>query len=360
MVNKASIQPMEITGWNFNCWLLLSYLATSFMSAALAQDVSFTENTSVIDSSISSIVQPDGMQTKKISIEELLKKFVRNGPSQLFNGTFVYLFEDSLQTIKVNREINEDGEVVEEFIPLDSNQKQSSRLLVNQYCTLNNGWHYQFHATSSSFPFRINNYYQDLKKNYNFTLSEIRTVAGTPAIGLFIKAKDPYRYGYQLWFEPETATLLRYKLIDQKNRIIEQYIFTDIKFDYSLDSSSLANTSKELKSCLQELQEISSVFKQYFSIDNIPKGYELVSFRKGIINQGDRQAYQFQLSDGIASVSVFIEETGQAGQSVNGVVKLGPVNVAGKTIGDHQITVLGAIPVVSALHFLKAVKDPGK
>lgn len=360
MVNKASIQPVKLTGWNFHYWLLLSLFFPFIMSTALAYEADANENSSISSPSISSRIQANSEHTNEQLIEELLNKFVRNGSRQLYDGSFIYMFEDSLQTIKIKRAINTQGEVVEEFIPQDNNQKQSTRRLVNDYCILDNGWHYQFQAVSSSFPFRVNNYYLDLKKNYEFILTEPRIIAGYPAMGLSIKAKDSYRYSYKVWFEPDTATLLRYKLIAPNGKVVEQYLFTDITFYNNENSSIAVDAAKEIKTCLAEFQELSSAFEQYFSLNQIPKGYEPVSFRQGIINEGSRQAYQFQLSDGFASVSIFIEETGQTKQPVNGVVKLGPVNVAGKTLADQQITVLGAIPVVSALRFLKAAKEPVK
>lgn len=340
MVNKFSIQANIIRVWNVSCWLLLSQFAISAVSA----DAN-TENT----------------QPGNISINELLKKYVSNGSKQLFDGTFVYLFEDSLQTIKVHREKNEQGIIVENFIPLDGNQKKSSRLLSNQFCTLNNGWPYQFQAVSSSFPFRINNYLNDLQKNYELSLSAKKIVAGTSVVGLTIKARDPYRYGYKLWFEPETGSLLKYELISQKDKVIEQYLFTDIEFNHlSTTSDTPVSAAKDILSCHDEFQDLLANFDLYFAADKIPAGYEPVSFRKGMINRGGLQAYQFQLSDGIASVSIFIEQIRESKHVVNGVVKMGPVNVAGKTFRDYQVTVLGAIPVVTALHFLKAIKEPEK
>ncbi|MCU7818222.1 MAG: MucB/RseB C-terminal domain-containing protein [gamma proteobacterium symbiont of Lucinoma myriamae] len=346
---------MKLIDWNFHYWLLLSLFFLFFMSTSLAYEVDANEN-----SSISSIKPPNSEHNNEQLIEELLKKFVRNGSRQLFEGSFIYMFEDSLQTIKIKRVVNAQGEVVEEFIPEDDKQKHSSRRLVNHYCTLDNGWQYQFQALSSSFPFRVNNHYQDLKKNYEFILTEPRMIAGHPALGLSIKAKDPYRYGYRLWFEPDTATLLRYKLMAPNGKVVEQYLFTDITFYNNENSSVVIDASQKIKTCLAEFQNLSSVFEQYFSLNKIPKGYEPVSFRQGIINEGSRQAYQFQLSDGFASVSIFIEEVGQAKRPVNGVVKMGPVYVAGKTLDNQQVTVLGAIPVISTLHFLKAVKEPVK
>ena len=359
--------PNNVISGSKLCCLLSVFLSSSFFaSAVLAQEVRTAPG-----------------------IEELLNKFVDNGAHQLFEGTFIYLFEDAVQTIKVHRKTNKQGIVQEEFIPLDSLKQQTRRLLTNHYCSLDNAWHYQFQAISSSFPFRINNHYQDLQKNYHFSLIENVSVAGVPALGLAIKARDNYRYGYELWFEPETATLLKYKLIGQNKNVIEQYMFTNIAFVKQIKSdnagkhTSTAQT-EAIKSCEEKFQGLSAEFKHYFKQNKIPQGYTPVSFRKAVISNSsshsEHTAYQFQLSDGIASVSIFIEQIaeplseprskqpsskregseqkGEAKKRVNGVLKLGPVSVAGKTIGNHQITVLGAIPVSSAMHFLDAVKRP--
>lgn len=291
-----------------------------------------------------------------VSIDTLLQQYVHNGSSQIFNGTFVYLFEDKVQTVKVKREKNESGKIVEDFEAMDSSQKDSSRILENHFCLLDNQWRYQFQALSSSFPFRVNNFYQQLQQYYDFSLSDVETVAGVPAIGVNIKGKDSYRYGYQLWFEPETATLLKYKLMDQKGHPIEQYFFTDIEIQKDPQLQKKLKPLSQTNSCHDQFKGIDNAFHEHFFKNKIPAGYELISYRKGHINDTERQAYQFQLSDGLSSVSIFIEENKPSGKTINGVIKLGPVYVAGKTVGDHQITVIGAIPIVSALNFIQAVK----
>ncbi len=332
----------------------LLFVLTGFTTVSHSQsNVEDVIESNVLKKHALSKLQYDTDKYQNLSIETLLNRFVQNGSSELFDGTFVYFFEDKIQTLKVHREVNENGLVVESFLPLDTKQNKSSRVLDNQYCSLNNNWQYQFQAMSSSFPFRINNYYHELQQYYDFTLSDIETVAGVAAVGLVIKSKDPYRYSYQLWFEPETSTLLKYKLIDKHGKVIEQYLFTDISIHSTADKSE---ELKRSKSCREQFQGLVSVFKEYFVIENIPSGYEPVSFRKANIKHSDRLAYQFQLSDGLSSVSIFIEEYGQPRKAINGVLKLGPVNVVGETIDGHQVTVIGAIPITSALHFIKAIK----
>ncbi len=354
-----SFKFINLTGLNLHFWLLFTLIMTVFMSTSEAQTAVKNDTAAVFTPA--SKDKPEAPGHSNLSIESLLQQFVKNGSRQIFDGTFVYFFEDKIQTIKVHRKKNEQGNVVEEFVPMDSKQNKSARVLENQYCLLNNDWQYQFQAMSSSFPFRVNNFYQQLQRYYHFTLSDVVTVAGTPAIGLHIKNKDPYRYGYQLWFEPRTATLLKYKLVDQKDNVIEQYLFTDIKIhnDPELENNStLLNESNlsQLDLCYQQFQGMKKAFEQFFYINKMPDGYEPVSYRKGYINDSDRQAFQFQLSDGLATVSIFIEDSKKSSKRINGVVKLGPVNVAGKTIGKYQVTVIGAIPIVSALHFIDAVK----
>lgn len=293
-------------------------------------------------------------------IENLLENYIVNGPRQLFQGTYIYLYEDQVQTTKVRRSLNAQGLVLEEFLSQDTKQKNNSRILNNQYCLLDNGWPYQFHAIYSSFPFIVNNHFQELQKNYTFSVADTETVAGNDAISILIKAKDPYRYGYQLWFEPETATLLKYKLVNQKGQAIEQYLFTDIAIVHhsKLRTNDSAREHEEVKptSCKQRFSQLTEAFKQFFDAGKIPSGYQAVSYRQGQINETERHARQFQLSDGLSSVSVFIENRGEINRKIKGVMKIGPVTVAGKSIDDYQVTVIGAIPVDSALKFIQSIK----
>ncbi len=345
-----SVQFMKLFRLNFVFSLLLFVILSGLTSASESQS---NINENILPSPAVSNSQPDNQKYNNLSIKKLLDKYVNNGSSQLFDGTFVYFFEDKIQTLKVHRENNESGQVIETYVPMDSGQKKSSRVLDNQFCSLSNNWQYQFKAMSSSFPFRINNFYHELQQYYHFNLSGIETVAGMAAAGLLIKSKDPYRYSYKLWFEPETSTLLKYKLLDNKGKVVEQYIFTDISIHSEMDSKYVLSQSK---TCQEQFQGLKQAFEQYFIKESIPAGYEPVSFRKTYIKQTDKLAYQFQLSDGISSVSVFIEENEQSRKAINGILKLGPVNVVGETIDGHQVTVIGAIPIVSAFHFIKAIK----
>ncbi len=309
------------------------------------------------------------ISNSKISIEQLLLKYARHGSEQLFKGTFVYAFEGNIQTIRVHRDRNSNGEIIEYFTPIDQVKKATSRSLSNQFCLLENNWPYAFQSISSSFPFRVNNFYRELEKNYTLSLIKEKIVAGISAIGILIQANDSYRYGYELWFEPETATLLKYKLMAQKEPqqkglmaqktakkiTIEQYLFTDITLSQSGIQDHNNRRIASAEACVDKFTNIKYQFTHYFDPVKIPKGFEPVSFREGLIHASQHKAHQFQFSDGLSTVSVFIEDTNPKRKPVNGIMKLGPVTVAGKTMNTLQVTVIGVIPVMSALRFLDAI-----
>ncbi len=296
------------------------------------------------------------------SIADLLSAFVAKGASQLFDGTFIYLYGDQVQTIKVHRSLNDKGQVIESFTHVDQPQENHSRILVNQYCTLKNGWQYQFNAMSSSFPFRINNHYKQLQKYYQFKSIPSQKVANVATRGLRIKARDPYRYSYKLWFEPQSATLMKYQLLDEDDKIVEQYLFTDISFYpstvYPSTVPTISGSQQNAPSCDKRFEGLQTAITKYLNLDLFPAGFEPVSYRKARINHDERQAEQFQISDGLADVSLFIEDVIDKSKHISGVMRMGPMTVAGKTLGTHQITVIGAIPVAGALNILNAVKVP--
>lgn len=352
MLIKNRVKSLLLTAFISVC--LISFLLAPSVFAQNNTDKSILIANSIPTTQQSSVIKPS--TSLKISIESLLNNFVKNGPQQLLEGVFVYLHDDQTQTFKVSRKENQQGKIIEQFVPQDEMRKPSERTLENQFCTMKNGWQYQFQAISSSFPFRVNNYYVELQSHYDFSLNDQKIVAGLPTIKLNVQSKDDYRYGYQLWFEPETAVLLKYKLIDEKGKTIEQYFFTDIKLIPSSIDNQNSNTEKNID-CAQQFTGLNKSLERFFKSDKLPKAYKPISYRNGLINKTNRQAHQFLFSDGLSTVSVFIEDQTDVAKKIDGVVKVGPMSVAGKPIDNHQVTVLGAIPVKGALQFLNSIKQ---
>jgi sigma-E factor negative regulatory protein RseB len=75
--------------------------------------------------------------------------------------------------------------------------------------------------------------------------------------------------------------------------------------------------------------------------EGLPAGFELVMVDRSPDGAG-QGVQHFVLSDGLASVSVYVEADAEDGLS--GGSRIGAVHAAGGTIAGHQVTVVGEVP----------------
>ena len=84
----------------------------------------------------------------------------------------------------------------------------------------------------------------------------------------------------------------------------------------------------------------------HWQIVSMPDGFSLVDRYQhshgkwGPVNQ-------LVLSDGMATVSVFVEQLGKDARPFNGVTHMGAVNAYGTVVNDHQLTVVGEVPLAT-------------
>lgn len=301
-------------------------------------------------------------------LSRTLEKFVKHGDKQLYKGTFVYLSDDGIKTIRVLREEDNQGIVRESFIPQDNHSPASNRLLKNHFCLLDNGWKYQFQAFSSSFPFRINNTINYLRQNYQINPVKLERVAGLNAQHISFLPRDQFRYGYELWLEPETGLLLRYQLKNDRNETIEQYLYSNISIKQSQEPfSQLIDTqavAEQIPLCSAFRADNVKRIDLFLNRTRLPDGFQIISYRQNQPENSSKLTEQLHLSDGLAAVSVFIEPLDDASNAMEGIAKIGPLTVVGKTniskdksnTTHHQITVVGAIPVDTAIGILDSIE----
>jgi sigma-E factor negative regulatory protein RseB len=61
------------------------------------------------------------------------------------------------------------------------------------------------------------------------------------------------------------------------------------------------------------------------------------------------------LSDGLATVSVYVEKSTTVEQALDGESKMGSINAYGRQLSDYQITVMGEVPGDTVKQIAEAV-----
>src|SRR5216683_335832 len=98
------------------------------------------------------------------------------------------------------------------------------------------------------FPAILSEQLKDVSENYTIRKGEIERVGGYSCQVLALEPKDRMRYGHRLWADLNTGMLLKAKTFVEKNELLEQFAFTQIKIGGHIGRDQLkARYSRETR-----------------------------------------------------------------------------------------------------------------
>ncbi len=196
-------------------------------------------------------------------------------------------------------------------------------------------------------------------ENYTIRKGEIERVGGYSCQVLALEPKDRMRYGHRLWADLNTGMLLKAKTFDEKNELVEQFAFTQLKIGGPIGRDQLR--SRYLRESRDWRVEDSGATRANlaeagWTIRSSPAGFrtvaELIRTMGGTGGVG-----HIVLSDGLAAISVFIEPaTSKQPAPQPGLVRQGAINVYMRPVGSYWVTVVGEAPAESVKYIANAVE----
>lgn len=197
-------------------------------------------------------------------------------------------------------------------------------------------------------------------KTYELSLAKQDRVAGRNAHVVNITPRDNMRYGYRFWIDQETKMLLRSMLLDKEDNAIEQVMFTDISYPESINPELFETPGAKIDAFnIQKPKAVAlQSSKNRVDFESLPPGYEEVSETYQPMPINDGPISHVMLSDGMASVSVYVEYIAKANQddSAVGVSSMGALNAYTHSTPDALITVVGEVPAETVTRIAMAVR----
>jgi len=183
---------------------------------------------------------------------------------------------------------------------------------------------------------------------YDVSIVRKERIAGHKTIMLAIRPHDSFRYGHRIWLDIATGFPLQTKLLDEHGEIIEQVKFADITFNAEIDASDI-QPSIDIGGfrwyAKPQRTAASEVVSDWVS-DNLPPGFRVTSTRGERISGSDDPVTHMMLSDGLASVSVFVEP-GKDKKEAAGRSRVGASNAFSVASGDFRVTAVGEVPAAT-------------
>jgi sigma-E factor negative regulatory protein RseB len=187
-------------------------------------------------------------------------------------------------------------------------------------------------------------------KDYRAKLGPVGRVAGRDAQIIDLRARDGWRYGFRLWLDKETALPLQVILLGDDGRALEQMAFTELELGVAPKATDLQPSTHNGLRRIQTLlpgQQADPGWR----VESTPSGYRLRATR----HLGE--AVQLLYSDGLASVSIYIEPI-PAGERGESAMRRGAVNVRSAWQGGRRVVAIGKVPAATVEQFVRNVRAP--
>ncbi len=261
-----------------------------------------------------------------------------------YQGTFVYLHDGRLDAMRVTRSVGPEGSV-ERLVALTGERRELVRDASGTRCTVGGGSMTLAEAGRVALPAPDLQRLADPESPYLIAVVGRDRVAGHDALVLDARPRDAARYGYRLWIEPQSGMLLGSTLVGPTGAAVEQIMFVDLVLQPAAEGAAPVPAAAQAAAAAEAADDAG------WTVGDLPAGFRLV----GRAADSAPGAQHLLYSDGLASVSVYVEPLGNAPV---GSHRRGALSVYGRTLDQHQVVVVGDVPPATVERIARSVATP--
>jgi sigma-E factor negative regulatory protein RseB len=195
-------------------------------------------------------------------------------------------------------------------------------------------------------------------ESYEIRGGERQRLLGRDTRVVALQPRDQYRYGYRLWIDEKTAMPLKTQLCSQSGEVIEQIVFSTIDLPERISDSMFkpqvdASTYRWFRA---DRQVASRVAPALWDAMRLPPGFRMATRSTQSMPGSSEPVAHIVFTDGIASVSVFVEPRMPDSKPSEGPSRVGSSSAFSTVVDGHQVTAVGEVPPTTVEFFAKQVK----
>jgi sigma-E factor negative regulatory protein RseB len=305
-----------------------------------------------------------------------------------YDGTFFHLSEGRVETMRIVHRVRA-GRVTERLQSLDGSGREFVRNNEELTCYLPDQRTVLVQPRPEHGPFlgTLPQFGADVNEFYRIESLPAAHILGRTARVIAVNPKDQFRFGYRLWLDEKTAMPLKTQLCDSRGQVIEQIFFARLDMPESIPDSDLAPAvrTEGMRWVRQgPSHDAASPALSAYRASELPPGFHLTVAGAQTIGGATAPASHLVYSDGLATVSVFIEAqqtdaqragtsggaaggTGNADTSpsapaeppMQGLARVGSGFAFSTVVQGHQVTAVGEVPAQTVEFIAHSVKSSG-
>jgi sigma-E factor negative regulatory protein RseB len=276
-----------------------------------------------------------------------------------YQGDFVYLHNNRLESMRISHYKDTGGEK-ERLISLNGEAREVIRDNHNLTCIWPSSRKVIVDVSrkNSFSPIFIPEDIARLEKFYDMKLLGDDRVANMNAVIVHIDPRDEYRYGMKFWINRDNGLMMKSSLLDESEQVVEEVMFTSLSL-FEGDDRPVIDTMPPIDDNFTLVRYHSGDSSRTFAADHswqvtkVPGGFWRESVLRRKISGSEDFVQQMVYTDGLASMSVFIEKKSSLTKSGNS--SMGAVNAFIRILNDYSITAIGEVPAISVRQVAESV-----
>lgn len=320
-----------------------------------------------------------------------------------FSGTFTVMSSGAMSTSRISHFVS-GGEVYEEIELLDGARRTQMRhkgavhtLMPDQRTVT-----VETRPGSESFPKLIKGDAEALVQLYELSYLGNDRVAGNMSSVAILKPRDNLRFGQRLWTDEKSGLLLKSQVIGPNGEVLEQVAFTVVSVNLPPPTERFKQTFKQAVKRLESFQifplksQPSTAATEGWRLNSPVTGFrEIGCYKRSMseitgsaksatgnapasnatanatANSASRDVMQWVFTDGLASVSVFVERYQPEYHSKEAIMSMGATHLmthrvlapnasngssSANSSNAWWVTVLGEVPPPTLQAFAMALE----
>jgi sigma-E factor negative regulatory protein RseB len=302
---------------------------------------------------------------------EWLERMNKALATRNYDGTFFHISGGRVETMRIVHRVRS-GRVTERLQSLDGSGREFVRANDELTCYLPDQHTVLVEPRQDRGPFlgSLPHFDATVGDFYRIEALADTHIMGRPARVIAVNPKDQFRFGYRLWLDEKTAMPLKTQLCDSRGQVLEQIFFARLDMPESIPDSDLAPTvhTDGMRWVRQGASvENGSAALAAYRASELPPGFRLTVQGAQTLGDASAPASHLVYSDGLATVSVFVEQSvtdsgavavpdSRTQAPMQGLARVGSGYAFSTVVQGHQVTAVGEVPAQTVEFIAHSVK----
>ena len=187
-------------------------------------------------------------------------------------------------------------------------------------------------------------------------------VAGFEADVVHLRPEDGWRFGYRIWTEKKTGLMVKLQTLDGDGHVLEQAAFSELQLDVPVSMAKLTQMMGNTEGYQIEKPDMvkTTAAAEGWVLKNAVPGFKPMScYKRSVGAAADTRhesTLQWIFSDGLASVSLFVEAFDPRRHAQPGGLAIGATHTLTRRVGDWWLTAVGEVPAQTLAAFAQGLE----